>query len=100
MYTIREAEVRNVFHGISSTIEAVSYTHLAQAKEFVEFEAAHPEVKIGICLQNRLNRTTVELKKIASSANDHALMALALAVDIYVDIHQICTCLLYTSRCV
>ena len=36
----------------------------AQAKEFVEFEAAHPEVKIGICLQNRLNRTTVELKKI------------------------------------
>lgn len=35
-----------------------------QAQEFVELEASHPEVHIGICLQNRLNETTEELKRI------------------------------------
>ena len=34
----------------------------AQAAEFEAFEAAHPEVKIGVCLQNRMNETTEELK--------------------------------------
>ena len=39
----------------------------AQAAEFEAFEAAHPEVKIGVCLQNRMNETTEELKKIIES---------------------------------
>ena len=39
----------------------------AQATEFEAFEAAHPEVKIGVCLQNRMNETTEELKKIIDS---------------------------------
>ena len=39
----------------------------AQAAEFEAFEAAHPEVKIGVCLQNRMNETTEELKKIIDS---------------------------------
>lgn len=39
----------------------------AQAKEFVALEAAHPEVKIGICLQNRLNETSEKLKEIVES---------------------------------
>ena len=51
-------------HGVNVFCEKPVGLNTAQAKEFVEFEAAHPEVKIGICLQNRLNRTTVELKKI------------------------------------
>ena len=39
----------------------------AQAMEFVEFEKDHPEVKIGICLQNRLNETTEMLKELVAS---------------------------------
>ena len=39
----------------------------AQAAEFEAFEAAHPEVKIGVCLQNRMNETTEELKRIIES---------------------------------
>ena len=39
----------------------------AQAAEFEAFEAAHPEVKIGVCLQNRMNETTEALKKIIDS---------------------------------
>ena len=39
----------------------------AQAAEFEAFEAAHPEVKIGVCLQNRMNETTEALKEIIES---------------------------------
>ncbi len=39
----------------------------AQAEEFAALEAAHPEVKIGICLQNRLNSTTEMLKALLDS---------------------------------
>lgn len=36
----------------------------ASAEEFVAFEAAHPNVHIGICLQNRLNESVEMLKDI------------------------------------
>lgn len=36
----------------------------AEAEEFVAFEAAHPELHIGICLQNRLNESVEMLKDI------------------------------------
>ena len=39
----------------------------APAAEFEAFEAAHPEVKIGVCLQNRMNETTEALKAIIDS---------------------------------
>lgn len=35
-----------------------------QAMEFVEFEKEHPEVHLGICLQNRFNESVEMLKKI------------------------------------
>ncbi len=38
-----------------------------EAEQFCALEAAHPEVKIGVCLQNRMNETTEELKKIIES---------------------------------
>lgn len=41
--------------------------NVAQALEFAALEAAHPEVKIGICLQNRMNETTEALVKIIRS---------------------------------
>jgi len=34
-----------------------------EAEAFAALEAAHPDIKIGICLQNRMNDTTIELKK-------------------------------------
>ncbi len=39
----------------------------AQAEEFAAFEEAHPEKKIGICLQNRMNETVEMLKDIIDS---------------------------------
>ena len=38
-----------------------------EAEQFCALEKAHPEVKIGVCLQNRMNETTEELKKIIDS---------------------------------
>ena len=35
-----------------------------EAELFCALEKAHPEVKIGVCLQNRMNETTEELKRI------------------------------------
>lgn len=38
-----------------------------EATTFVQLEAEHPEHKIGVCLQNRLNETTETLKAILDS---------------------------------
>lgn len=38
-----------------------------EAEQFCQLEKDHPEVKIGVCLQNRMNETTEELKKIIES---------------------------------
>lgn len=38
-----------------------------EAELFCALEKAHPEVKIGVCLQNRMNETTEELKRIIDS---------------------------------
>ena len=38
-----------------------------QAEQFCQLEREHPEVKIGVCLQNRMNETTEELKRIIDS---------------------------------
>lgn len=40
---------------------------LEQALQFAELERSHPERRIGVCLQNRLNRTTETLKAILDS---------------------------------
>lgn len=54
-------------NGVHVFCEKPVALNTAQAREFVAFEAAHPEVKIGICLQNRLNETTEKLKEIVDS---------------------------------
>lgn len=41
--------------------------NIAEAERFAALEAAHPKIKIGICLQNRMNETTVRLKSIIES---------------------------------
>ena len=38
-----------------------------EAEKFCQLEKDHPGVKIGVCLQNRMNETTEELKKIIDS---------------------------------
>lgn len=53
--------------GVNVFCEKPVALNVAQAEEFAALEAAHPEVKIGICLQNRMNETTEELKKIIGS---------------------------------
>lgn len=53
--------------GINVFCEKPVALNIAQAEEFAALEAAHPEVKICICLQNRMNETTEALKKIIDS---------------------------------
>lgn len=45
-----------------------------EAELFCALEMAHPEVKIGVCLQNRMNETTEELKRIIDSGEYGALV--------------------------
>lgn len=56
-----------VEHGVNVFCEKPLAISGRQAAEFVELEATHPEVKIGIDLQNRLNESTEELKRIIDS---------------------------------
>ena len=53
--------------GINVFCEKPVALNVAQAEEFAVLEASHPEVKIGICLQNRMNETTEALKAIIDS---------------------------------
>lgn len=52
-----------VEQGVNVFCEKPVALNLAEAEAFAALEAAHPEVKIGICLQNRMNETTEELKR-------------------------------------
>lgn len=47
--------------------------HASQAEEFAAFEAAHPEVHMGICLQNRLNESIEMLKELLDSGRYGAI---------------------------
>ena len=47
--------------------------HTSQAEEFAAFEAAHPEVHMGICLQNRLNESIEMLKMLLDSGRYGAI---------------------------
>lgn len=53
--------------GIHVFCEKPVALNLKEAEEFAALEAAHPEVKIGICLQNRMNDTTRMLKELIDS---------------------------------
>lgn len=53
--------------GVNVLCEKPVALNTVQALEFASFEASHPEVHIGIVLQNRLNRTIQMLKKIVDS---------------------------------
>lgn len=59
--------------------------NIAEAEQFAALEAAHPEVKICICLQNRMNETTVELKRIIDSGEYGRLTGLRGFVPWYRD---------------
>ncbi len=54
-------------HGIHVFCEKPVALNTQQAQEFVALEAAHPELHIGICLQNRLNESVEMLKDIIDS---------------------------------
>lgn len=56
-----------VEHGVNVFCEKPVALNTAQGKEFVELEAAHPELHVGICLQNRLNESIEMLKELIDS---------------------------------
>lgn len=53
--------------GVNVFCEKPVALNAQQGREFVEFEAAHPNVRIGICLQNRLNESVEMLKELIDS---------------------------------
>lgn len=53
--------------GIHVFCEKPVALNVPEAQKFVEFEREHPDVHIGICLQNRRNRTVETLKEIIES---------------------------------
>ncbi len=53
--------------GFSIFCEKPVALNIREAEQFAALEAAHPEVKIGICLQNRMNETTQVLKTLIDS---------------------------------
>lgn len=56
-----------VEQGVNVFCEKPIAMNAAEAEAFVRLEAAHPEVKICVCLQNRLNETTELLKEMLDS---------------------------------
>lgn len=56
-----------VEHGVNVFCEKPLAISAQEAADFVALEATHPEVKIGIDLQNRLNESTEALKAIIDS---------------------------------
>ena len=53
--------------GVHVFCEKPAALNSAQLEEFISLEEAHPELKIGICFQNRLNDTTIRLKELLDS---------------------------------
>lgn len=53
--------------GVNVFCEKPVALNIEEAEAFAALEKAHPEVKIGICLQNRMNETTEELLRIIQS---------------------------------
>lgn len=53
--------------GVNVFCEKPVALNVAEAQAFAQLEADHPEVKICICLQNRMNETTEALKQIIDS---------------------------------
>lgn len=41
----------------------------AEAEEFAALERAYPDLRLGLCLQNRINETTVQLKAVIDSGD-------------------------------
>ncbi|MEY8356677.1 Gfo/Idh/MocA family oxidoreductase [Lachnospiraceae bacterium 54-53] len=56
-----------VMRGIHVFCEKPMAIDKKEAIAFVELEKANPQVRIGICLQNRRNKTTEQLKKLIDS---------------------------------
>lgn len=54
-------------HGVHVFCEKPVALNTKQAEEFAVFEAKHPEIHIGICLQNRFNESVEKLKEMIDS---------------------------------
>lgn len=65
-----------VEHGCHVFCEKPPAMDAAEMEHFVALEQAHPELKLGICLQNRCNATAQELKRRLDSGDYGAVRSL------------------------
>lgn len=56
-----------VEHGVHVFVEKPLARDLQQSEAFVQLAKKHPDVKIGVCLQNRWNETSEKMKEIIDS---------------------------------
>ena len=69
--------------GVNVFCEKPLAVGVAQAQAFCELEEAHPELQLGICLQNRLNETTEELLSIIEGGAYGRLLGMRALVPWY-----------------
>ncbi len=62
-YLHTKATIACVLKGIHVFLEKPMSLHMEEVKKLLCVVEAHPEVRVNLCLQNRLNKTVVELKK-------------------------------------
>lgn len=56
-----------VEHGVHVFCEKPAALNATELEKFIELEEAHPETKVCICFQNRLNDSTLMLKELLAS---------------------------------
>lgn len=69
-YPVAKAAVE---HGIHVFTEKPLALNTAEAEKFLTLYADHPDVKIGLCFQNRYNTTTQVLKEILADGQEGAV---------------------------
>lgn len=55
--------------GIHVFLEKPMGINLKEVQELVDLEKMHPQIKMNLCLQNRLNNTSIHMKKIVESGD-------------------------------
>lgn len=58
-----------VENGVHVFLEKPISVDFLRSKKLLENVNAHPEVKVGVCFQNRLNQTVIDLKRILKNQN-------------------------------
>ncbi len=66
-YLHKPVAMECVARGIHLFLEKPMGINMTEVREFVELEVKNPKVKMNLCLQNRLNNTSIKMKQLVES---------------------------------